>query len=289
MKYAISNWIYADEPLRETFRRLARYGYDGIELIGEPARYVISEVKDLCREFTIGVTSVLAWCIYGIPGRDGTSPVESERQAARRYIEACLDFAHAVDAPILVLLAAPAGRVAPAQKPVSEADWDEAYRSEWHLSVEGMRHSAAYAAKYGITLALEPLNRYESFLVNTVDQALRFLEDVGAPNLKLHLDTFHMNIEEADQAAAIRTAGERLVNMHISDSNREAPGRGHTDFAGMMQALLDIRYEGALALEPVPPGADGILATKMSKYLPLRDLYAEEGIRHLKSLEVRLR
>ncbi len=123
-------------------------------------------------------------------------------------------------------------------------------------------------------------------MVTTVEAALRFLADVGADNFNVHLDIFHMNIDEPSSAAAVRRAGDLLVNMHVSDSNRKAPARGHTDFDALMRALYDIDYQGALTLEPIPPGSDPGLATKMSQNLPLRDIYAEEGIRYLKQIEL---
>ena len=285
MRYAISNWIYGDEPLRETFARLARCGYEGIELVGEPGRYSPAEVLQLCREYSLQVTSILGWCIWGIPGRDLASPDTEERAAALRYGQRCIEFASAVGAPIFVVLPAPAGRTAPTGQPKAEADWLAGYRAEWEIAVESVRQTAACAAEHNVTLALEPINRYETFLIANLDQALRFLADVGAPNLKLHLDTFHMNLEEADMATAIRRAGDLLVNMHVSDSNREAPGRGHTDFGDLMLALRDIGYQGALVLEPVPPGSDPLLASRMSANLHLRDVYAREGIRYLKEIE----
>ena len=288
MRYAISNWIYGDEPLRRTFERLSRYGYQGIELVGEPGRYSLPEVRALSAEFGIPVASVLSWGIWGIPGRDLASPDEGERAAALRYEEACVDLAASLGAPFLVVLPAPAGRTAPTGRPTAEAEWKAGFAREWALAVDSLRRLAGYAAKNGIVLALEPINRYETFMVTNVDQALRFLEEVGTSNLKLHLDTFHMNIEEADPAAAIRRAGDLVVNMHLSDSNRETPGRGHTDFAAMLRALTGIGYEGVLALEPVPPGSDALLASAMSEAMPLRDIYAEEGIRYLKQCEAGL-
>ena len=285
MQYAISNWIYGEEPLRDSFARLARYGYKGIELKGEPDRYSISEVKELCREFGIRVTSVLTWCIHGIPGRDMASPNRRERLAAFRYGRLCVDLAAEVEAPIVVVLPSPAGRTSPVMRTKTEAAWKKGVAKEWDAAAESLSSLANYASKQGIVLGLEPINRYETFLITNIDQALRFLQAVGAPNLKIHLDTFHMNIEEADPAAAIRRAGKLLVNMHVSDSNREAPGRGHTDFGALLRALRDIKYPGFLALEPVPPGADAILAATMGENLPLRDRYAEEGIRYLRGLE----
>ncbi len=285
MRYAISNWIYPGEPLRETFARLARYGYDGVELVGEPDRVFPEEVRALSQEYSLPVVSVLTWCIWGIPGRDMASPDEEERRAAGAYGRRCVDLAVAVGAPIVVVLPAPAGRTAPIGNPRDEKAWKEAWDREWALAVESLKDLAAYAQQKGITLALEPINRYETHLVTTTEQGLQMLEAVGADNLKLHLDTFHMNIEEADVAAAIRRAGNLLVNMHISDSNRMPPGRGHTDFRAILRALQEIHYTGALVLEPVPPGPDPLLAVTFSENVLLRDAYAEEGIRYLRHLE----
>ena len=103
--------------------------------------------------------------------------------------------------------------------------------------------------------------------------------------VKLHLDTFHMNIEEKDPAEAIRKAGELLVNVHIADSNRQAVGYGHTDFRAIIRALKDIEYERALALEPLPPVPDPYVAARLSRYQHLRYVYAEECIARLRQFE----
>jgi len=288
MRYAISNWIYGDEPLGDQFKRLATFGYDGIELVGEPGRYAQPEIKKLCGEFGISVSSVLGWSIWGIPGRDGASQDEVERAKALDYCQKCVDMAHDLEAPILVVIPAPAGRTAPKAGSGFEEEWQRCYQLEWNLAVDSMQKLARYASGKGVTIGLEPINRYETFLVTNVDQALRFIDEVDAGNVKLHLDAFHMNIDEADIAGAVRQAGNLLVNMHISDSNREAPGRGHFDFEGLMKALKEISYLGYLTLEPVPPGSDPLLTTRMSKNFGLRDAYAKEGIEYLKKVEKRL-
>lgn len=288
MKYAISNWIYGDENLADTFARLSRFSYQGVELVGDPGRYSIPEIRALCRDHGLAVTSVLTWCIYGIPGRDMASTNRREREAALRYGRQCVDLASEVGAPIVVVLPAPAGRTAPIRRPRAEKPWKKALATEWSLAVESMRALADYAADRNITLGLEPINRYETYLVTNLDQALRFRAEVGADNLKLHLDTFHMNIEEPDPADAIRRAGDLLVNVHVSDSNRLPPGQGHTDFAGLFRALKEIHYQGPLTLEPVPPGSDPLMAAAMSEHLPLRDRYAQEAIAHLKQVEASL-
>jgi len=282
MKFAISNWIYGDEPLEAQFERLARFGYDGIELVGEPDRYSINQIRMLCQKYKISISSILGWCIWGIPGRDGANPDVDERKKAISYCCQCVDLALASGAPILVVIPAPAGRTSPTGNPTSPEDWLNKYALEWNLAVNSVSEICDYASGKNITIGLEPINRYETFLVTNTDLAERFIKDVGADNLKIHLDTFHMNIEETEIALAIKGAGRKLVNMHVSDSNREAPGRGHIDFTAMVAALQEINYEGYLTLEPIPPGSDPLLMTKMPSNHFLRDVYAEESIEYLK-------
>lgn len=285
MKYAINNWVYNDEPLHDTFARLSRYGYDGVELKGALDLYSATEVKSLVKEFGLPVPSVLGWNIYPIPGRDLATPDEIERQAALKYGQDCLDFADQVGARVFVVIPAPANRVTPVGNPQGERAWMDAARREWELAVESIRQTARYAAKFGIQLAVEPINRYETYLVTTVDDVLRFNADVNESNVKINLDCFHMNIDEADPAEAIHKAGKELIHMHVADSNRAAPGRGHTDFRAIMAALKEVGFSGTMTLEPVPPYPNPGIAIQMEDYLPLREVFAEESIRHLKQIE----
>jgi sugar phosphate isomerase/epimerase len=108
------------------------------------------------------------------------------------------------------------------------------------------------AAASGVTLLLEPLNRYECDYLNTVEDALDAIAQIGAPNLKLLADTFHMNIEEVNIAASLRQAGPKLGHVHLVDSNRRAPGHGHLDVRSVLQALRDINYVGYLSFEVLP-------------------------------------
>jgi len=288
MKYSVSNWIYSAEPLRSTFERLRRFGYDGIELKGEPEQYDAQKVKGLCEEFGLQVFSVLGWSIWPLQ-RDLAMPDPQLRQKALDYASQCVDLASAVGAPLVVVIPASAGRTSPMGDVTSEDAWVAAAEREWNFAVESVKRAADYAEQKGVLLAVEPINRYESFLLNNVDQGIRFVSEVESKAVRLHLDAFHMNIEEEDPAEAIRKAGELLVNMHVSDSNRLAVGYGHTDFEGIVQALRDIGYQGPLTLEPVPPHPNALLAVDMEPYLPLRDLYAEESIAFLRGCEEAVR
>jgi sugar phosphate isomerase/epimerase len=117
----------------------------------------------------------------------------------------------------------------------------------WFL--ETIRECADFAAPHGVRLGIEPLNRYETNYLNTVAEALEFLEEVDRPNVGLLLDTFHMNIEEPSLEAAIDAAGDRLVNVHLADSNRRAPGFGHTNLGSVVSRLRAIGYDGCLSME----------------------------------------
>jgi sugar phosphate isomerase/epimerase len=119
-------------------------------------------------------------------------------------------------------------------------------------AVAAMRDCARLAAGRGVTLLLEPINRYETNFVNTAAEGLALLTEIGEPSMKLLLDTFHMNIEERNLADAVRSAGDRLGYVHIADSNRRAPGQGHVNFAELIDALDQIAYRGLLVAEVMP-------------------------------------
>lgn len=285
MKYSISNWIYGEESLRTTFERLKRYGYDGIELKGEPQEYHAEEVNQLCGEFDLEVLSIAGIYPWPTEERDLANPNPQMRKRAVSYLTECVDFASAVGAPLIIVVPSAVAKTSPVGHFESEEEWLAAAEREWDYAVESVKTAAAYAEQEGILLAVEPINRYETFLINNVDQGLRFVSEVGSRTVKLHLDTFHMNIEEKDPAEAIRRAGELLVNVHIADSNRQAVGYGHTDFEAIMTALGEIGYERALALEPLPPVPDPYIAARLRRYEHLRDVYAEECIARLRQYE----
>ncbi|MST82402.1 D-psicose 3-epimerase [Bilifractor porci] len=121
---------------------------------------------------------------------------------------------------------------------------------EWKRSVEAIRVLADYAKPYNIILGMETINRFESYLLNTAEESTRFVKEVGKDNVKVHLDTFHMNIEEDDIGAAIRCAGGYLGHLHTGESNRKTPGHGHLPWHEIGQALHDIHYDGMVVMEP---------------------------------------
>ena len=161
-----------------------------------------------------------------------------ERNAAVQFLKGCVDFTIQVGAPILLVLPFPAGRTTPTGDPQSEDEWLSLAETERDNAVESVRQVSGYALSQDLILAVEPINRFETYQLTTLDQAIGFLQEVDADNVKINLDTYHMNIDESDPVEAVLRAGDFLVHMHVADSNRQAPGSGHTDFVSLFKALI---------------------------------------------------
>ena len=130
-------------------------------------------------------------------------------------------------------------------------NFDTANKSEdWKRSVAGMQTLAPIAKQYDITLGMEVLNRFENHILNTAEEGVAFVKEVGEDNVKVMLDTFHMNIEETSIADAIRTAGSLLGHFHTGECNRMVPGKGRTPWREIGEALRDVKYDGAVVMEP---------------------------------------
>jgi sugar phosphate isomerase/epimerase len=140
-------------------------------------------------------------------------------------------------------------------------------------ALDALAQVCALARRAGVTVLLEPLNRYECDYINTLADATKVAAELGAPNLKLLADTFHMNIEEVDLAASLKAAGSSLVHVHLADSNRQALGHGHLDGVAILNALAQIGYQGYLAFEvfPLPDAStaicDGLAAVRAAAAL----------------------
>lgn len=134
-------------------------------------------------------------------------------------------------------------------------------------AIRSMAECAKTARRLGVTLLLEPINRYETNFVNTAAEGLALLEVVGEPSFKLLLDTFHMNIEESSLAASIRQVGDRLGYLHIADSNRHAPGQGHTDLVSVLELLQSLGYAGYVSAEILPLPEDLTAARDTGRFV----------------------
>jgi D-psicose/D-tagatose/L-ribulose 3-epimerase len=143
-----------------------------------------------------------------------------------------------------------------------------------------------HAAERGVRIGIEPLNRYETSLVNTVDQALEALGPLLGPSLGLALDTYHLNIEERSSADAVRRTGAHLVHLQVCGSDRGAPGGDQTDWAALLAALDEIGYDGPLAIESFTPdnAAIAVAASIWRPLAPSPDDLARDGLAFLRSV-----
>jgi D-psicose/D-tagatose/L-ribulose 3-epimerase len=205
-----------------------------------------------------------------------TSDDERVREAAADHLQRCVDAAAAMGATVL--------------GGVTYAAWGDLLGppTELHLdrSAEVLRAAARYAAPRGVRIALEPVNRYESSLINTVDQALAHLDRIGEDNVGLHLDTYHMNIEEEEFGAPVRRAAERLLHVHLTESHRGVPGTGTVDWPAVMGALADAGYDGYVGLESFSELSPE-MAVALSTWRPLgppSDELVTEGLAYLRPL-----
>ncbi len=238
MKLASTHWM-RQEPLARTIARLADTGYDGIVIDGNLGRLRAVNVDALLQKYGIACHGVLP--IMQSP-HDLIDPDENVRRATIEYLLELLRVAADLGSELLSLAPYREGRLTPRSTP----------EQEWAWSVDGLKRVAELGVELGITVGLEPVNRYETNMVNRHDQAIALVQAVG-PGTGVILDTFHMNIEERDICDAIVATGPWLVELQFADSNRLAPGRGHLDWAAIFGALDQVGFDGFLTAEMQSP------------------------------------
>src|SRR3954469_255635 len=208
LKVAMHNWM-RPEPIETTIARLGRSGYDGIEISGEPAVYDPDTVKRQLDEHGLecwGSGTLMTG------GRDLVHEDHYVRLASVQYVKDCLTLVASMGGRILTIVPSTVGKTVPMASP----------EEEWQWAVDGLKECQSHAEQVGVRIGLEPLNRFETYFINRTEQALALAEAVGG-NCGVTLDAFHMNIEELDTFAAIRAAGDRLVDFHVADNNRMPP------------------------------------------------------------------
>lgn len=234
MKHSMHNWM-RPEPIETTLGRLRRFGYDGIEISGEPERHNTGEVRSLMDKYQIecwgGVTIMFE-------GRDLIHPDKQIRAGTIKYMKDCVRMIKSLGGSMFCIVPSTVGKVRPLASPAEE----------WQWAVEGLKEVASFASDHGVRLGIEPLNRFETYFINRHDQALRLAEEVGG-GMGVVLDAFHINIEEVDPMQAIRNVGDKLVDFHVADNNRKPAGLGKYDWAEVVSTLESINYQGHLTAE----------------------------------------
>jgi len=238
MFLSMHNWMRA-EPIEITIRRLARYGYDSIEISGEPEKYNTKEVNRLLKE-----NHLRCWGSVSLmfAGRDLIHAEAQVRENSVKYIKDCITMVKELGGHEMTIVPSQVGKVAAMDTP----------EQEWKWAVEGLREIYPHSEQAGVLMALEPLNRFETNFLNRHDQALLLAAEVG-PHCGVCLDAFHINIEEADLHKAILETGKKLVDFHVADNNRMACGQGDYDWVKLVKTLRQAGYNDALTVEFVAP------------------------------------
>jgi D-psicose/D-tagatose/L-ribulose 3-epimerase len=274
-----NTWIWvsplSDGRLAKLAPQVRDFGFDMIELqVENPGDWDAGRAAELLAEHGLGASL----CAVMPPGRDllGDS---AEVASTQDYLRHCVDVAarigsRAVGGPLYSAV----GRtwlLGPGER-----------RATIARLAETLRPIADYAGEHNVGLALEPLNRYETSLINTAEQGLEVVEAVESPALGLLLDTYHMNIEEKNPAEAIRAAGSRLVHVHACGSDRGTPGADHLDWPGIARALREVGYDGAVCIESFT-SENKTIAVAASIWRPLaptQDALARDGLTFLRTV-----
>ena len=278
MDIGISTWVWTSpattEKLETLVPHIAELGYDAVELpIETPGEFDVGRVRDLADTYELD----LSICAVIGEGRDLLLP--DERRNGIDYLTACIDIAEAAESPTLVgPFYSAVGRCWRATPAERERDVAEL--------ADVLRDLGERAAARGVTLGIEPLNRFETSFLNTTHQARELVDRIDHPAVGISLDLFHMAIEEKSPAAAIREARDRLIHLQVAENDRGTPGTGHLPWSDVAAALRDIGYDGKVVIETFSDRVETI-ARAAAIWRPLApdpDTLAREGLRFLRRL-----
>jgi D-psicose/D-tagatose/L-ribulose 3-epimerase len=273
----VNTWVWesplTDANLPPLLARIADMGFDAVELplenVGDFSAGTVRDALGGLRPWIVGAMA---------PGRELVLADDAVVLHTQRYLSACIELAHDVGAPAVCgPFYAHTGRL-----------WrmDAAQREQAYGQLRrNLAPLAAEAEAAGVVLGIEPLNRYETSLLNTTAQALDALGPLLGHGVGLALDTYHLGIEERSSAGAVRAAGEHLVHLQVCGNDRGAPGGDQTDWPGIFAALDAVGYTGALNIESFT-ALNASIATAASIWRPLaptQDQLAEQGLAFLRS------
>jgi D-psicose/D-tagatose/L-ribulose 3-epimerase len=279
MKIGVNTWVWTSPFGTRDFGlvpKIKSMGFDIIEVAAEdPSLIDAALLRKTAEEHGLSITICGA---FG-PSRDVSSDDPAIRQNGADYIVECIRLAQAVGSNLVagpVYAAVGKTRLVSADQKARERAW----------CVDNLREVGKVASDAGVTIGIEPLNRFETDMINLVEQAIALIREVGQPAYKVHIDTFHANIEEKSIPEAIRMAGGLLGHFHACENDRGIPGTGHIDWIGVRDALRDIDYDGPVVIESFTPGVVEI-AKAAAIWRPLassQDELARQGARYLREL-----
>ncbi len=282
IEFFVNSWIFGAVTLKEIVERVSGIGYQGIELVGEPEEYDLKKVNLLVRDFGLRVCSICGMH-PGPRKKDLRALCHSdlkERKGAVDYVKRCVDMAKTLGARSVLILPSLVGRPA----------FFASKKDDIKQATESLTKAGLYAEKIKVILTIEPINRYEVGLVNSLSEAINMAKEINNNWVRVMGDTFHMQIEEPDGIPnAIRRAGGYwLKHLHVADNTRQAPGKGTMDWKEIIKALYDIDYQGVISLEPMPKGASPYDARKGNIPKEKLDEELRFALEHLKREEERV-
>ena len=275
--FGVSTWLWTSPFNRETvalFPKIKSFGYDAVEIpVEDPSLIDLDLVKRAMADQ--GLKAIICGA-FG-PTRDLTHEDPAYHQTCFTYLDSCLEIASELGAGFVAgpmySAVGKARLVAPEQRKV-----------EWDLAVVNLRKVCRRAGEFGLDLAIETLNRFETDLINTSEDLMRLIGDINEPQAKAVLDGFHLNIEEPDLESAIRRVGDKLIHVQVSENYRGTPGTGQTNWAAWKRGLEAINYRGTISIESFTPQVKE-LAGAVCIWKPLapsQDGFAKEGLEFLK-------
>lgn len=284
LKFGVSTWLW-QSPFTtgsiQLFPKIKGMGFDTVEIpVENPDLINAQAVKEALD--THGLSPTI--CMVFGDDKDLTSAEESLHLNAFQHAQKCFELASDLGAKFVAgPLYAAVGKARLASK--------EQRKREWDLAVKNLGTLSGIAKKYDLDIALEPLNRFESDLINTAEEAVRLLDEINQTNMKIALDGFHMTIEEQDIRKAIRIAGDRLIHIQVSENHRGIPGSGLTPWNEFVLGLGDVNYSGAIVIESFTPEVPELAAAVniWKKLANSQDAFAEQGLKFLRSIFQKLK
>lgn len=248
----------------ENVAYIASCGYDGVEVaVRDPELLDYDRAMGALKKHDLAFPAIGTGQAWNEEGLSFTDKDPAVRERAIERIKSHIELAGKTDAVLIIGLLRGVIREGVSEKQAN--DW----------LVDALKMCTRAAEKAAARIALEPINRYETSLINTVDQGLELIDKIGSANLGLLLDTFHMNIEEASIEDSIKRCGPGIFHFHVADSNRRYPGAGHLDFASILDALCSTGYQGFISGEFLPDPDARVAAKKSIQYL--KSLNVERG------------
>jgi len=279
IKYGVSTWLWTSPFTTETtslFPKIKALGYDAVEIPVEyPDRIDAKLVMEALDEH--GLEAIVCGA-FG-PTRDLTHTDPSVHENCFKYIDQCFELSNAWGAKFV------AGPMYSAVGKARMLSLQER-KVEWDRAVVNLGKVCASAQQYGQMIALEPLNRFESDLINTAEDVARLVKDINHPAARIMLDGFHMSIEERDLSQAILTAGDNLIHVQVSENHRGTPGTGQTQWASFKTGLQQINYRGVVSIESFTPEVKELAGAVCiwRNFATDQDSFAIDGLSFLQKL-----